>query len=56
MSPDKFYDLRRVQFDISGEFTASDGVQNQFLLLGVKLPGKPPTHLNQFYLNHPLKF
>ena len=33
MSPDQFYDLRRVQFDISDEFTASDGVQNQFLLL-----------------------
>ena len=56
MSPDQFYDLRRVQFDISDEFTASDGVQNQFLLLGVKLPGEPPNHLNQLYLNHPLKF
>ena len=56
MSPDQFYDLRRVQFDISDEFTTSDGVQNQFLLLGVKLPGEPPNHLNQLYLNHPLKF
>ena len=56
MSPDQFYDLRRVQFDISDEFTSSDGVQNQFLFLGVKLPGQPPNHLNQLYLNHPLKF